>query len=73
MKMAEDGEALILRFWEVAGRDTAFMLSVDGHAFTCAIKASRLLTLRLDRKTGELIETDLLERPKEGAGAPAHG
>ncbi|MCE9614837.1 MAG: hypothetical protein K8T26_11210 [Lentisphaerae bacterium] len=70
MKRAEEDDALILRFWEVAGRDTAFTLRVDGHAFKCAIKASRLLTLRLERKTGELFETDLLERRKEGADIP---
>jgi alpha-mannosidase len=69
MKKAEEGDGLILRFWEVAGRDTVFTLSVDGQVFKSAIKASRLQTLRLDRKTGELIETDLLERRREGPAA----
>ena len=62
MKKAEDGDALILRFWEVAGRDTDFTLTVDGLRLAVRIGASRLQTFRLDRATGELIETDLLER-----------
>jgi len=62
MKKSDDGDALILRFWEVAGRDTAFTLTVAGDSFPCRIGALRLQTFRLDRQSGEFTETDLLEQ-----------
>jgi len=61
MKKAEEGDALILRFWEVEGRDTVFSLTVDGHKFDAAIGAHRLQTFRLERETMRLVTTDLLE------------
>ncbi len=67
LKKAEDGEALILRFWEVAGRETAFTLTVGGQCFELRIGGHRLQTFRLDRATGELSATDLLERPESGS------
>jgi len=62
MKKAEEGDALILRFWEVAGRDTDFSVTVEGRRFDARIGAHGLQTFRLDRTTGEWAETDLLER-----------
>ncbi|MFA6294050.1 MAG: glycoside hydrolase family 38 C-terminal domain-containing protein [Victivallales bacterium] len=62
MKKAEQGEALILRFWEVAGKNTPFTMTVDGRRCKAEIGAHRLLTYRLERKTGKLLPTDLLER-----------
>ncbi len=62
MKKAEEGDALILRFWETAGVDTEFMLTVDGREHKVAIGARRLQTFRMDRRTGALAVTDLLER-----------
>jgi len=63
MKKSEQGEALILRFWEVAGRDTKFTLTVDGRAYDAEIGANGLQTFRLERDSGRLTVTDLLERP----------
>jgi alpha-mannosidase len=62
MKKAEDGDALILRFWETAGRETDFTLTVDGREYKVSIGARRLQTFRLDRRTRKLATADLLER-----------
>ncbi|HEY3396954.1 MAG TPA: glycoside hydrolase family 38 C-terminal domain-containing protein [Armatimonadota bacterium] len=62
MKRAEEGEALVLRLWETAGKDTAYTLTVEGKRFRRRIGARRLQTFRLERD-GRLVETDLLERP----------
>jgi alpha-mannosidase len=64
MKKAEQGEALILRFWEVSGKNTLFALTVDGCRYKAEIGAHCLRTYRLERKTGKLVPTDLLERPE---------
>ena len=66
MKKAEKGEALILRFWEVAGRNTSFKLTIDGRSYNAGIGAHRLLTFRLDQATGKLTPADLLERTEDG-------
>lgn len=63
MKKAEQGDALILRFWEVAGQDTRFTLTVGDRTYTAEIAAHRLQTYRLERATGQLLPTNLLERP----------
>ncbi|MBM4163561.1 MAG: hypothetical protein FJ222_03855 [Lentisphaerae bacterium] len=70
MKKAEAGDALILRFWEVAGVDTDFTLTVDGQAYKTSIGARCLQTVRLDRHTRTLTLTDLLEREPSGACGP---
>jgi alpha-mannosidase len=62
MKRSEDGADLVLRFWEVAGRDTAFTLTINGQPCAGEIGAHRLQTFRLARGSGQLIATDLLER-----------
>jgi alpha-mannosidase len=60
MKRSEDGEALILRFWEVAGQDTDFTFTLDGKRYTETIKAHCLQTLRI-RRDGVCEKTNLLE------------
>lgn len=62
IKQSQDGEALILRCWEVAGKTTSYTLTVQGQAHHVTIGAHRLQTFRL-RRDGSLVETDLLERP----------
>ncbi len=68
MKKAEEGEALVLRFWETAGKDTTFVVTVDGHAHSAHIGASTLCTYRLDRRKQQFVPTDLLERPVTTTG-----
>jgi alpha-mannosidase len=65
LKKAEDGDALVMRCWETAGRDTRFTLTVDGRQFPVSIGAYRLQTFRLERSSGMLLTTDLLERPQQ--------
>lgn len=62
LKKSDRGEDLVLRFWETAGRDTAFNLTLDGKRHRLRIGAHRLLTVRVTAG-GALTETDLLERP----------
>jgi alpha-mannosidase len=60
-KQAERGTDLVLRFWEVAGRETPYSFTVDGTRFLATIGAHRLQTFCLDR-AGNLLAADLLER-----------
>jgi alpha-mannosidase len=65
MKQAESGEALVLRLWETAGRNTAYAVKLSGNViYKGRLGAHQLRTLRLDRH-GHVVETDLLERPAE--------
>jgi len=61
LKKAERGEDMVLRFWEVSGQETAYTFVVNGATFSAKIGAHRLQTFRLSR-SGELVETDLIER-----------
>lgn len=61
-KRAEDGDDLVLRFWEVAGRATRFTAMVDGRAHALEIAGHALTTVRIARD-GRATATDLLERP----------
>ncbi|MHB9023028.1 MAG: glycoside hydrolase family 38 N-terminal domain-containing protein [Armatimonadota bacterium] len=61
MKKEEDGEGLILRFWEVGGRNTSFSFTVTGQTYSATIGAHRLQTYRVGRDN-TLVPTDLLER-----------
>jgi alpha-mannosidase len=63
MKKAEGDDALILRFWEVAGEDTEFTISLDGKQYSASINAHSLLTLKVDRD-GTITQTNLIEREK---------
>jgi alpha-mannosidase len=60
MKKSEDGDALILRFWEVAGNDTDFSFTLEGKRYNSEIGAHCLQTLRI-RRDGTCEETNLLE------------
>ena len=61
MKKAEGDNALILRFWEVAGEDTEFTISLDGKQYSASINAHSLLTLKVDHD-GNVTKTNLIER-----------
>lgn len=60
LKQAADATDLVLRFWEVAGRETSYNFSLDGRTFPARIGAHRLQTFRIDR-AGKLAATNLLE------------
>lgn len=62
VKKSEQGDDLVLRFWEVAGQKTSFTFTVEGRAYQTAIGAHQLKTVRIS-KAGNLLLTDLLERP----------
>ena len=61
LKKDANGTGLILRFWEVSGKDTAFEFSVEGQPFRARIGAHQLQTFRLGRN-GTLVKTNLLEK-----------
>ncbi len=61
LKKAEGDNALILRFWEIAGNDTDFSFTLAGEPFRARIGAHRLLTLRI-APDGSMTETNLIER-----------
>jgi alpha-mannosidase len=63
MKKAEKTDSLVVRLWETAGRDTAFVLRVEGRRYRLKIGAHQLKTVLIARKTRSLVETDMLERP----------
>lgn len=62
LKRAETGNALVLRFWETAGRTTNFAFTVDGRRYVGRVGRHALQTYLLT-PNGKLTPVDLLERP----------
>jgi alpha-mannosidase len=64
-KLAEDGDDLILRLFEPTGRRRTTTVEIPALDALCKVTLSpfEIRTLRVRRKTGEIIETDLLEEP----------
>lgn len=64
IKMAEDGDDLIIRLFEPSGkkRTTTLSLPCIGIAKEITISAFEIKTLRVDVKNGEVAETDLMEK-----------
>ena len=69
IKLAEDGEGLILRGYETAGQETKaeIQIGLDGDLsrWTVAWRAHEIKTLHLQPGSGELTETDMLEECSE--------
>ncbi len=63
MKKAENGDNLIVRLWETGGKATRTTLTVEGRKYPLAIGAWQLKTVAIARRTGKMVECDLLERP----------
>jgi alpha-mannosidase len=64
LKAAEDGDALVLRCYETAGRSTQATMAVFGHRVGFEIGRFEIKTFRVPSQPGEpVLETDLLERP----------
>jgi alpha-mannosidase len=64
MKLAENGERLILRLFEPTGdaRKTRVTIPPLALAFDVALRGFEIKTLAVDLRTKEVLETDLLER-----------
>jgi alpha-mannosidase len=62
IKLAEDGDAWVVRAYETAGRDALAHLDVLGETFEAGFGAHELKTFVLPRGGGAPRETDLLER-----------
>ena len=69
LKQAQDGNGLIVRLWETAGRDTEGWLKLheSGAEWQGRVGANEVKTLRAERTAGgwRWQETDLLEQPLE--------
>jgi alpha-mannosidase len=63
LKKAEKSESLVVRLWETAGKSTKTTLTVEGKKHPIQIDAWQLKTYLIAKRTGKLIETDLIERP----------
>jgi alpha-mannosidase len=64
LKAAEDGDALVLRCYETAGRSARASASVFGRKVEFEIGRFEIKTFRLPADSGDpVLETDLLERP----------
>jgi alpha-mannosidase len=61
LKRTEDEQGLIFRFWETAGRDTDFTLTLENIQYKLTIKAHSLISFRL-MPDGTMVKNDLLER-----------
>ena len=81
VKVAEDGDELVVRVVETAGRAAEARVSFPAwtRAFEFAIGPFEVRTFRLPRGEGEAVEVDLLERPvsaeavsAERGGADGH-
>ena len=67
VKLAEEGDDLILRGYETAGRETegAITIGLDGARFGVTWKPHEIKTLRLQGKVATLTEVSMLEEAKE--------
>jgi len=63
IKLAEDGDDLIVRLFEPSGRKRTTTLSIPSLSWTreITLNAFEIKTLRIDRQTGEMVFVDLLE------------
>jgi alpha-mannosidase len=61
LKVAEDGDDLIIRLYESEGKATEATVNIMGHTITTLLTPYELKTLKLD-SSGNVKETDLLER-----------
>jgi alpha-mannosidase len=78
-KPAQDGQELVIRLFEPTGKARTTTLSVPAFGVSQAVRLGRfeIKTLRISR-TGQVVETDLLERPihgeiAEGSRSPIGG
>jgi len=76
VKLAEDGDDLVVRVVETAGRGgpARIVLPAWGREHAFEIGPFEIRTFLIPRDpSGAVIETDLLERPLEGVGSPTPG
>lgn len=62
VKQSQDGGGIIVRLFEPTGNARTTTLSVQDRQYEVSLNPFEIKTLRLDTKTGESAETDLLER-----------
>jgi alpha-mannosidase len=61
VKRAEDGDALVVRAYESAGRPASARIDVLGRTIEAEFGAHEIKTFRVPRDGGEIVETNLLE------------
>jgi len=66
LKKAEDSDAIIVRGYESAGRETQAEVRAFGGAWPVTFAAHEIKTFVLRNDGGGLVEVDLVERPEEG-------
>jgi alpha-mannosidase len=67
VKLAEEGDDLIMRGYETAGRETEAEIAIglDGARFNVTWKPHEIKTLCLERGATALTEVSMLEEPRE--------
>jgi alpha-mannosidase len=67
VKLAEEGDELVVRVVETAGRGTPARILLPDREVAFAIRPFEIRTFRIPREPADdVVETDLLERPAEG-------